>query len=269
MNTSSSSRRVAAAVLIVAVVGFNLLPAGRTSAAPAPAPVAPSPIASLAVHGPVGERRVSAVVHAAATEPGSCRQAARRPGFLPASRSPSRRAGSRRRLRPGLEPVPGHARQPSRVRRSERTAQDDPHDGPPSDMYAAAMRPGCPGATAAEIDRRTSVANEALSTTEPVDVTIGGLSGRQVDLQLSPDWTGSCCSTRTTRRPGTTRTPAIDSSCSTPRLAASSGSPSARSTRPTSRHSSPRRCRSSRASQFDFDAVTELRSRASRRGSLA
>ena len=36
------------------------------------------------------------------------------------------------------------------------------------------------------------VANEAFSTTEPDDVTIGGLSGRQVDLQLSPDWADSC-----------------------------------------------------------------------------
>ena len=36
------------------------------------------------------------------------------------------------------------------------------------------------------------VANEALSATEPIDITIGGLTGRQVDVQLSPTWTGSC-----------------------------------------------------------------------------
>ena len=47
------------------------------------------------------------------------------------------------------------------------------------------------GATAAEVIDAV-VANEALSTTEPVDVTVGGLSGRQIDLQLNPDWTGSC-----------------------------------------------------------------------------
>ena len=47
------------------------------------------------------------------------------------------------------------------------------------------------GATAAEVIDAI-VANEAFSTTEPVGVTIGGLSGRQVDVQLSPDWTGSC-----------------------------------------------------------------------------
>jgi hypothetical protein len=47
------------------------------------------------------------------------------------------------------------------------------------------------GATAAEVIDAV-VANEALSATEPVDVTIGGLIGRQIDLRLSPDWTGSC-----------------------------------------------------------------------------
>ena len=47
------------------------------------------------------------------------------------------------------------------------------------------------GTTASEVIDAI-VANEAFSTTEPVDVTIGGLSGLQVDLRLSPDWTGSC-----------------------------------------------------------------------------
>jgi hypothetical protein len=47
------------------------------------------------------------------------------------------------------------------------------------------------GATAADVVDGV-VANDALSTTEPVDVTIGGLSGRQVDIQLDPGWTGGC-----------------------------------------------------------------------------
>jgi hypothetical protein len=36
------------------------------------------------------------------------------------------------------------------------------------------------------------VANEALLTSERVDVTIGGLSGAQVDAHIDPAWTGSC-----------------------------------------------------------------------------
>jgi hypothetical protein len=47
------------------------------------------------------------------------------------------------------------------------------------------------GATAAEV-MDFLMASEALSTTEPVDVKIDGLSGRQIDLQLDSDWTGSC-----------------------------------------------------------------------------
>ena len=47
------------------------------------------------------------------------------------------------------------------------------------------------GATAAEIVA-AMVANDALATSEPVDVTIGGLTGKQVDVRLDPGWTESC-----------------------------------------------------------------------------
>ncbi len=36
------------------------------------------------------------------------------------------------------------------------------------------------------------VANEALVTSEPIDVAIGGLTGKQVDVRLDPGWTDSC-----------------------------------------------------------------------------
>jgi hypothetical protein len=47
------------------------------------------------------------------------------------------------------------------------------------------------GATAAEIVA-SLVATEALATPEPIDVTIGGLTGKQVDLRLDPGWTETC-----------------------------------------------------------------------------
>jgi hypothetical protein len=47
------------------------------------------------------------------------------------------------------------------------------------------------GSTAAEL-ADSLVANEALVTSEPVDVTIGGLTGTRVDAHIDPDWTGSC-----------------------------------------------------------------------------
>jgi hypothetical protein len=47
------------------------------------------------------------------------------------------------------------------------------------------------GATAAEMLAAAS-ANEALAVSEPVDVSIGGLTGKQVDVRRNPDWTGTC-----------------------------------------------------------------------------
>lgn len=47
------------------------------------------------------------------------------------------------------------------------------------------------GATAAEMVAAVT-ANDALATTGLVDVAIGGLTGKQFDVRLNPDWTGTC-----------------------------------------------------------------------------
>lgn len=47
------------------------------------------------------------------------------------------------------------------------------------------------GGTATEIMAAIE-ANDALATSESVTVTIGGLTGHQVDVQLDPGWTESC-----------------------------------------------------------------------------
>lgn len=47
------------------------------------------------------------------------------------------------------------------------------------------------GATAAEIVA-SLVATDAISTSKPVDVTIGGLKGKQVDIRVDPAWTETC-----------------------------------------------------------------------------
>jgi hypothetical protein len=36
------------------------------------------------------------------------------------------------------------------------------------------------------------VANDALATSEPIDVTIGGLPGKQIDVQVDPGWSDTC-----------------------------------------------------------------------------
>jgi hypothetical protein len=45
--------------------------------------------------------------------------------------------------------------------------------------------------TAAEV-AASIAANDALATSEPIDVTIGGMTGKQIDVQLDPEWTESC-----------------------------------------------------------------------------
>jgi hypothetical protein len=47
------------------------------------------------------------------------------------------------------------------------------------------------GATAAELTAAVT-GNEALATTGLVDVSMGGLTGKQFDVRLNPDWTESC-----------------------------------------------------------------------------
>ena len=64
----------------------------------------------------------------------------------------------------------------------------------PNNMFTICNSTLFQGATSAQIIDGI-VANEALSTTEPVDVTIGGLNGKQIDTQLDPDWTGTCALT--------------------------------------------------------------------------
>ncbi len=220
-----------AAVIVVAVVGYDLLPgsstgsAGRPTAVPKPSPRRRRRRAAPP-HQPLGERRVPAVVHAAAAEPGSCPQAARRPGRF--------RAGSTFTVPTGwvndgdyrsgdLLPVPGHARQPGRVRSLRR---DRPEailtDRVSTTTCSRAMRPGVhQGATAAEMvaavvanDPQRSAFWRLCRHRSPIDVTIGGLTGSRSTSSSIP--TGrQPGSTRTTRRRATSRTHR-NVSCSTP-----------------------------------------------------
>jgi len=64
------------------------------------------------------------------------------------------------------------------------------------------------GATAAEMVAAI-LANKALATSEPIDVSIGGLTGKQFDVQLDPAWTDSCPGDPPTLVLGDQRTRAI------------------------------------------------------------
>ena len=175
---------------------------GRPSTSPGTISVPPSarrrrrhPRSPIAIHDSIGERRVSGVVHAA-------RHGA---GILPAGSQTTRHflAGSTFTVPEGwvndgdYAPVyslfPDTPANEAEYARLQGDRPEHPHaDTVENNMFAICDATGLfQGATAAEVIDAV-VANEALSATEPVDVTIGGLSGRQVDVQLSPDWTGRC-----------------------------------------------------------------------------
>ena len=64
------------------------------------------------------------------------------------------------------------------------------------------------GATAADIVASV-VATEAIAASEPVDVTIGGLTGKQVDIRLDPGWMETCPGDPSSLDLGDTRTRVI------------------------------------------------------------
>lgn len=61
------------------------------------------------------------------------------------------------------------------------------------------------GATAAEIVA-SLMSTEAIATSEPIDVEIGGLAGKQIDIRLDPGWTETCPGDPPTFDLGDTRT---------------------------------------------------------------
>jgi hypothetical protein len=83
------------------------------------------------------------------------------------------------------------------------------HMGPQNDPYFVCDAwENNRGTTAAEIVA-AMIANSVLAESEPVDVTIGGLTGKQIDVQLDPDRKGSCPGDPPTFDLGDVRTRAI------------------------------------------------------------
>jgi hypothetical protein len=200
VNTYAKIAVAAAAVLVVAVAGYNLLPTGSTgvggpapSASPTVIPAASpsaSPAASVepsanAVYPAwfTGDRAGAGMLTA-----GSQTTRSFVPGFtftVPEGWvNSSDEAGFY-----GLFPdTPANA---AEYAASEGFAHEifmGPRDRP---YFVCEAWEDNRGATAAEIVA-SMVANEALATSEPVDVTIGGLTGKQVDVRLDPGWTDSC-----------------------------------------------------------------------------
>jgi hypothetical protein len=190
VNAYAKIAVAAAAVLIVALVGYNLLPGGSTgvggpapTASPTPTPSA-SPSAS-AVYPAwfTGDREGAGILPA-----GSHTTKSFEPGFtftVPEGWVNSVDGATYYGLFPN---TPANA--------GEHAASDSfvheifmgPHDSP---YFVCDAWEDNRGATVAEMVAAI-VANDALATSTPVDVTIGGLTGKQFDVRLDPDWTESC-----------------------------------------------------------------------------
>jgi hypothetical protein len=198
MNPYIKAMTAIAAVIVVAVIGYNLLPGGQPSVGgPGPTP-SPTPAPSV-TPAPTPAESPSAVYPSWFTAEGDGA------GTLAAGSQMTRQfiAGSTFTVPEGwvndsdYAPVytlfPDTPANEAEYALSKETAQDIiMTDKVQDNLFLVCEATGLfQGTTASEVIDFL-VANEAFSMAEPVEVTIDGMSGRQVELQLSPDWTGNC-----------------------------------------------------------------------------
>lgn len=202
MNNQIKLFAALAAAVVVAVVGFSLLGrqpgsgVGGVPSAASPSPIAsaspspvasPSPAASASVALPawytVNDSDGAGILAAGSHDTRSFR-----PGFglsVPAGWvNPYDSAGYFSLFKDTPENQAEFAR-------SEELAQSismGPHGSP---YFVCEAAEDNQGATAAEMISKV-VANDALETSNVVDVAIGGLTGKQFDVRLNPAWTGTC-----------------------------------------------------------------------------
>ena len=188
MNPTIKLAAAALAVVIVAVIGYNLLPAGSTGVGgPAPSPN-PTPTASSTAApstAPAGSFDVNLPCGNVAS---TCR------GLLAAGTYTSRA------FDPPLTytvPVGWYNKFDDTYGYGLRKAVGNDSVEVLRDLVVA--RADCieaetePGVgTAASAMVQALAARPGLDTTEPAPITIGGLSGFTIDIKMSPDWTTPC-----------------------------------------------------------------------------
>ena len=194
-----------AAALIVAVVGYSLLPRTSSSGGQTPAPSAtatpaptttPAPTAAATAVPTAAARypawyppgAVADANGAGILAPGSHATRAFRPGFTFSAPDGWVNAYDEPDFFTLFPDTPANA---AEFARSEGFAQSvfmGPHSSP---YFACESLENNRGTTAAEIAAAVT-ANEFLATTGLIDVEIGGLTGKQLDVQVDPDWTGTC-----------------------------------------------------------------------------
>lgn len=188
------------AALLAALFTGSLLLSGGGGPGPAPTP-APSATTPSAATTPIPSPSSSALYPAWFTQRGSGA------GILPAGRNTTRQfLGGSTFTVPGgwvndgdfavaYTLFPDTPVNETEYALSRQTAQNVLlTDRVENNMFAICDATGLfQGATASEVIRAV-VVNPAFRfwASAPIDVTIGGLRGRQVDVRLSPEWSGKC-----------------------------------------------------------------------------
>jgi len=183
LNPTIKLAAAALAVVIVAVIGYNLLPAGSTgvggpqpTASPAPTPIA-TPTPTFDVNGACGGA-LSACRGSLTAGTYTSRAFAPAVTFTVPSGWYNKFDET---LGYGLRPEANES-QSIELQRDLVVAR--------ADCVEAETEPGV-GTTASEMVQALA-ARPGLDTTEPAPITVGGLSGFTIDITLSPDWTTPC-----------------------------------------------------------------------------
>jgi hypothetical protein len=184
----------AAAVLVIAVVGYNLLPGPSGPGAPTTAPTpsaqptaavtaAPSASAVFPSWYSTSDRSGAGIL-----SPGSQATRSFRPGFTFSVPEGWVNDGDSDGFYSLFPDTPANEAEFARSGALANNIVMGPHGSP---YFVCESVENNRGATASEMVAAL-VVNEAAATTGLVDVEIGGLTGKQFDVRLNPEWTGTC-----------------------------------------------------------------------------
>jgi hypothetical protein len=198
VNTNLKALLAIAAVIVVAVAGFAVLqpPSGSNvggAVSPPPAasptsPASPSSAASTSTVFPGWFTEEGGSTGVGILPPGSQATKSFRPSFT-FSVPEGWVNHSDEDGQYGLFPdTPANQAEFARSGALAQSIYMGPHDSP---WFICEPAEDNQGATAAEMVA-AAVANDALAVSGQVDVEIGGLTGKQFDVRLDPDWTGTC-----------------------------------------------------------------------------
>lgn len=193
VNTYTKVAVAAAAVLIVAVVGYNLLP-NRSGGVGGPAPTAvptdiPSvaPSASASAVFPSWYRTTSETTGVGRLPSGTQTVRSFAPAFTYSVPEGWVNAGDEVDFYDLFPDTPTNQAETARSGELANSIHMGPLERPYFVCESVENNTGTAGQMVA-----AAAANDALTVTGVVDVTIGGLTGKRLDVRANPEWAGPC-----------------------------------------------------------------------------